>query len=148
LGTRMTRAGGSRRTRFAWRALAGCVALGGVLSSIAISRADTWWIKSGYSREVDRIIGSESNPLILADPNENGVGRIMSLSYYLGEDIRYILSADPDSSVLSTSGRRFALDPSPALRRNLLIKGYQLNAIDASIGLWQVVESRRAIRRP
>ncbi len=99
-------------------ALAALLGLG-VLSMLAIGRADTWWNKnfSAGNGMVAEILNEGDRPLVVASDIGIGPGELISLAYRLNGRVRIWGERGDRAPVLPADfGEMIALTPSPALR--------------------------------
>lgn len=69
------------------------VLVAGILSCIAIVRADTWWNKGASALNADaaRIINASAHPLVASANGAIGPGEVLSLSYLLEPKVGFLL---------------------------------------------------------
>jgi uncharacterized membrane protein len=140
----------SRTMRLVGQAALGGLVVGGLLSSLAISRADTWWSKgvSYFNPEFARIINSGKRPLVVSTNADINPGEVLSLSYLLDPKVRLLLTdygQVPDIPTGFTDV--FLLNPSREMQEELGAR-YRLEALHSSGRLWRVLPEPQGTESP
>jgi uncharacterized membrane protein len=109
------------RTQRFWKLVTVFLISGGILSGIAISKAETWWTK--YSDFPTVFLATAINefekPLVLSD---NQINRVLSLSHALDKDVRLKLVERPPRDLMREQGipKKIVLDIPPTATNVLL----------------------------
>jgi uncharacterized membrane protein len=126
--------------RLVGHGLAAAVLLSGALSSLVISRSDTWWTKgvSYFNPEVARIINKSERPLVVSSNGEINPGEVLSLSYLLKPKVRLLL-ADYGQIPEIPAGFSdvFLFHPGGELREGLSGR-YRLDPVHTGGHLWRL----------
>jgi len=106
-----------------WRSAFALLLTCGLISCIAISRADAWWTKamSIENPRAAEVINASSQPLIISDPHNDNQGNLISLAHSLESNVQLLLVVPPDIPPIAYSNYSdiFLYRPSPELRQQL-----------------------------
>jgi hypothetical protein len=109
------------RTQSFWKLVTVFLISGGILSGIAISKAETWWTKySDFPTAfLAKAINQFEQPLVLSD---NQINRVLSLSHALDKDVRLKLVERPPRDLMREQGipKKMMLDIPPTATNVLL----------------------------
>ncbi|MEM6835957.1 MAG: glycosyltransferase family 39 protein [Cyanobacteria bacterium P01_C01_bin.120] len=109
----------SRRSRWAAWGIALTVGLG-MVSSIAIIQAPTWWNKSisYHNRDVAQAIAGFESPVVLTQSSGTALGNVMSISHYLPASVMFVMTTRSDFPQAPEAAETVLLyQPTEALKR-------------------------------
>jgi uncharacterized membrane protein len=106
-----------RGVRLASAGALGLLTLLGLLSMLAIARADAWWSKqfSTPSAELARVLNAAERPLVVASPSGVSAGELLSLAHRLDDHVRLWGEAPGAAPDAARFAPILALMPSPEL---------------------------------
>jgi uncharacterized membrane protein len=110
----------------------------GLLSCLAIVRADRWWNKDpdNYIPATSRIINAADRPLVVSDA---WFVFVLTLEHRLHPDVHYQLSKQPGTPKLyEGSGTVFVFRPSTELRAELEKEPLSMLLVDSQAPLWKL----------
>lgn len=112
----------------------------GIVSCAVSASAETWWHKYScyYDVEVAQLVNQGQNPLVIASPNR--LSRLITLSYKLNPDVRFLLLTDSDRlEITEPSSSLFLFRPTEDLY-NLIESDprYTLNPLHPFGHIWSI----------
>ncbi|WP_071515595.1 glycosyltransferase family 39 protein [Geitlerinema sp. PCC 9228] len=103
LASQITNFAAKLRTQRFWKLVTVFLLSGGILSGIAIAKAETWWTKYSdfHNISLAKAINQFEGALVLSD---NQINRVLSLSHALDKDVRLKLVERPSRDFMEENG--------------------------------------------
>ncbi|MBE9178215.1 glycosyltransferase family 39 protein [Oculatella sp. LEGE 06141] len=127
-----------------WGAIAAITVLAGIASCAVSAQADTWWNKVvGYTNpEMARIINASDRPLVISDAFGVNPANVVSLSYVLNPQTRFLLLSEVGESFnvppIDLNANTVFLLNLPEVFRTQFEQNYQASLTPIVGDLWQV----------
>jgi hypothetical protein len=110
--------------------------------------ADTSWVKvpSYHNKDITRIVNQSNKPVILSDRGDNwvNIGEVVSLSYHLKPEVKFILASYPyeakklDKLIEVYKDNLFIYYPSQSLKSFLEENYGTLELVSNKFNLWKI----------
>ncbi len=112
------------KKRYLWQAILALITVGGLISCIISSKAESWWNKGDIEDynipRICQIINQTERPLMIAELNMNMASRLVSFSHKLKSDVDLLLiKKDDDFSIPQGYTDIFVYKPSPELEKEI-----------------------------
>jgi len=117
------------------RAIPCVVVWAGLVSCVLAWRADLWWHNPGAPRWAAELVNAGRQPLVVAD--FHAIRRVASLSYQVGDHVRFLLVSPPDVGFPSGFSDIYII-PSREMERAALAAGCNPRPIRSGEDLWRV----------